>query len=369
MPSTTRFLFLLFFTLVGCRQAFAQGANLSWRDQADRMLGAGNSDSAQYYLEKWLQADPGDESSWYNLACLYALAGKREQALDAWEKSVEAGWSDPDHPLKDSDLESIRSDERFTAALHKVSERKVASGPDGYVRHSLEMRSIGTYIVALPPDYEQSDSEYTLCVILHGSGSTELAHGRLADALGREGVVYIAPRAPYPHSSSFKGSGELGYTAWPSEKLDSLDPLEKQLPLMYADWIMQCIDDARARYRVKPKQVILLGHSQGAAFAYITAARYPEQIRSVFAYAGYFPEEFRSDAYLQGLKENDVRLSIAYGTADNVVDPAESQQITELLDKWKIGHSLKAYDGVGHGIAPEVREQMKEWLSREAGRQ
>ena len=334
-----------------------------------RMLGSGKPDSAQYFLEKWLQADPGDESSWYNLACLYALAGEREKAVNAWEKSVAAGWDDPEHPLNDADLESIRSDARFTAALQKVGERKEGGGPGGYVRHALEMRSVGTYIAALPEDYDGSTRDYTLCVILHGSGSTELAHGRLADALGREDVIYIAPRAPYPHGTSFKGSGELGYTAWPSEKLDSLDPLEEQLPVMYSDWIMQCIDDARIRYRVKREGILLLGHSQGAAFAYITAARHPEQIRSVFAYAGYFPEEFRSDEYLRGLKENNVHLDIAYGTADNVVAPAESQEIAELLGKWEIAHSLNAYEGVGHGIAPEVRGQMKEWLDREAGRQ
>lgn len=368
MQSAVRLLLVVAIVFICSETLLAQTLAPSWRDRGMQMLGEGRLDSARFYLEKWLEADPRDDGSWYNLACVYALQGERERSLDAWERSVEAGWDDPEHPLNDADLESIRSNERFTAALKKVGERNAAKGPTGFVRHVLETRSVGTYIVALPDDYETSGRAYPLCVILHGSGSTELAHGRLADVFGREDVIYIAPRAPYGHTSSFKGSGELGYTAWTPEDIDSLDPLYDQVPLMYADWIVRCIDDARVRYRVQGEKTIVLGHSQGAAFAYITAALYPEQIGSVFAYAGYFPDAFRTDERLRGLKDENVRLTIGHGSADNVVDPAESSGIAELLKEWNIEYALLTYEGVGHGIAPEVREHMKEWIDTETGR-
>ncbi len=346
----------------------AQNLGVSWKDQGLRALGTGNLDSAQFYYEHWLKADPQDESSWYNLACIYALQGSKEQAIDAWEKSVEAGWNDPEHPLNDSDLESIRSDARFTAALEKVSQSIEEKGPKGYIRNFLETRSVGTYIVALPEDYETSNRNYPLCVILHGSGSSETGHGQLADAFGRDGVIYISPRAPYTHTSSYKGTGELGFTAWTPDQIDSLDPMYKAVPQLYAAWIMECIRDAQAHYRVNNQKPILLGHSQGAAFSWITASLYPNQIRSIFAYAGYFPDDFCTDEKLRGVKNANVKITLAHGTADNVVAPEATTGIAALLKEQGIAYSFTEHEGVGHGIAKDVMEQMKEWIDSETGR-
>ena len=116
------------------------------------MLQSGNLDSARFYLERWLEADPGDEMSWYNLACVYALQKDKEGALNAWEMSVAAGWDDPEHPLNDGDLESIRSDGRFAAALEKVRTRLQENGPKGFIRNFLETRTVGTYVALLPED-------------------------------------------------------------------------------------------------------------------------------------------------------------------------------------------------------------------------
>ena len=346
----------------------AQTPGVSWKDRGMQAFGAGNLDSAQFYLEHWLEADPQDESSWYNLACIYALGGQSEKALDAWESAVEAGWDDPDHPLSDGDLESIRSDARFTAALNKVSQKKAEMRPKDHIRRFLRMESVGTYIVALPEDYEESNRSYPLCVILHGSGSSETGHGGLADPLGRDGVIYIAPRAPYTHTSSYKNSGTLGFTAWTPEKIDSLDPLYSEVPQMYAAWIMECIHDAQQRYRTSNGKPIILGHSQGAAFSWITAALYPDQVGSIFVYAGYFPDQFTTDERLDAVRNAGVRVTLAHGSADNVVEPEGTRKIAQTLKEWKITCTLTEYDGTGHGISREVMDQMKAWIDAETGR-
>ncbi|MCB0711051.1 MAG: alpha/beta fold hydrolase [Ignavibacteriae bacterium] len=347
----------------------AQTIGPSWKDIGTQMIGAGKLDSAQFYLERWVEADPGDEGSWYNLSCVYALQGEKESALNAWEMSVAAGWDDAEHPLRDSDLESIRSDPRFTTALEKINSRLEQNAPKDYIRNFLETKTVGTYVVLLPEDYEKSNRSYPLCIILHGSGSTELGHGRLADRFGRDGVIYVVPRAPYTHSSAHKSSGNLGFTAWPLEKIDSLDPLYNQVGPMYAEWIMNCAEDVRNRYRVSNDKVTILGHSQGAAFSFITAALYPAHVRSIFAYAGYFPEEYRTAERLAALKENGVEITLAHGIVDNVVDPEESRRLDSTLSESGIPHTLTLYEETGHAILPDVMEQMKDWVEKVARRE
>ena len=361
-------LFTLALFIVASAILQAQEIGQSWKEMSFRMLSSGNLDSAQIYLERWLEADPGDESSWYNLACVYALGGEKEKALHAWEMSVAAGWEDPVHPLNDSDLESIRSDGRFTTALEKVQNRQDAKEPKNAVRNFLETRRVGTYIALLPNDYHESNRDYPLCIILHGSGSTERAYSRLTDGLGREGIIYIIPRAPYTHSSVHKATGNIGYTAWTPEKIDSLDPLYTEVAPMYAEWIMSCAEDARNRYRIDDEPVMILGHSQGGAFSWITATLYPTQVGSIFAYAGYFPDEFCTKERVQGVFDQSVRVTLAHGTADNVVGPEESKKLDGVLEEWGIDHSLTLYDGTGHGLTEDVRQSMKEWVDREGGR-
>ena len=185
---------------------------------------------------------------------------------------------------------------------------------------------------------------------------------------GREGIIYIVPRAPYTHTSAHKSSGNLGYTAWTPEQIDSLEPLYAQVGPMYAGWIMSCAEDARSRYRVNNEKVMILGHSQGAAFSFITAALYPDRVRSIFAYAGYFPDEYRTEERLQRLKENGVRITLAHGLSDNVVDPEASKELDAVLKEEGLDYSLTLYEETGHGIAPDVRLQMTKWIDREAKR-
>ena len=49
----------------------------------------------------------------YNIACGYALVGEKHQALEWLEKTVQMGMKDLVHVEKDSDLESLRGEERY----------------------------------------------------------------------------------------------------------------------------------------------------------------------------------------------------------------------------------------------------------------
>jgi mannose-6-phosphate isomerase-like protein (cupin superfamily) len=53
----------------------------------------------------------------YNLACCEALSGRREEALEHLRRAVELDPKIARHARRDADLESIKDDPRFTAAV------------------------------------------------------------------------------------------------------------------------------------------------------------------------------------------------------------------------------------------------------------
>lgn len=63
-----------------------------------------------------------ESSCRYNLACAYALTGKKAEALAAFDRAVELGFDDWDHVAEDTDLDSIRNEEGFKKSLEKGKE-------------------------------------------------------------------------------------------------------------------------------------------------------------------------------------------------------------------------------------------------------
>ncbi len=53
----------------------------------------------------------------YNVACGYALAGKKEEALDWLELAVQKGFNEFEHMRKDPDLDSLRGEKRYKKLL------------------------------------------------------------------------------------------------------------------------------------------------------------------------------------------------------------------------------------------------------------
>src|SRR5580704_734798 len=69
------------------------------------------------WARRALAIDPEETSTLYNVACVYALLGKTEDALACLGKVMEHGTFFKNWAAKDSDLDSLRSDPRFHALL------------------------------------------------------------------------------------------------------------------------------------------------------------------------------------------------------------------------------------------------------------
>lgn len=53
----------------------------------------------------------------YNLACSYALLGKKKEAIRSLERAIQRGYSDFAYLKRDGDLKSLHSDPKFKALM------------------------------------------------------------------------------------------------------------------------------------------------------------------------------------------------------------------------------------------------------------
>jgi TolB-like protein/thioredoxin-like negative regulator of GroEL len=69
------------------------------------------------WAERAIAIDPTDASVRYNVACLFALEGERERAIDLLEQAFASGFGQRDWVRQDPDLASLRGDPRFEALV------------------------------------------------------------------------------------------------------------------------------------------------------------------------------------------------------------------------------------------------------------
>ena len=104
-----------------------QRLNLNPDDARAYNLGAttlaklGNIPRAMEFAAKSLSIEPDDPLCLYNVACLYALTDKREEALAYLERAVTNGFGHKVSMENDPDLDSIRKTPWFQAIAHAMS--------------------------------------------------------------------------------------------------------------------------------------------------------------------------------------------------------------------------------------------------------
>jgi hypothetical protein len=72
-------------------------------------------DEALTHYKAGLEADPGNRDAYYNMACVYALKGEKEQALRYLQIAVLNGYVELDTFASDPDLKSLHGDADFEA--------------------------------------------------------------------------------------------------------------------------------------------------------------------------------------------------------------------------------------------------------------
>jgi TolB-like protein/Tfp pilus assembly protein PilF len=89
-------------------------------DGAAALAALGERQRSLEWASRILDKAGDDALVLYNLACLYSLAGEVTSALEALEKSYEAGLADPEWMRQDSDLDNIRQHARYKELVKRM---------------------------------------------------------------------------------------------------------------------------------------------------------------------------------------------------------------------------------------------------------
>ena len=71
-------------------------------------------------LREIVGLSPKDSTAWYNLACMEALLGRKDQALESLANAVANGYRDAEHAQADEDLKSLRPLDGFKKLLERM---------------------------------------------------------------------------------------------------------------------------------------------------------------------------------------------------------------------------------------------------------
>ena len=92
----------------------------AWLLSGAALMRLGQRDQALERARRAFAIDPEDSSVLYNLACIFALAGSSNEALDHLNRAIKNGFGQREWLENDSALDPIRGDPRFEALMRKL---------------------------------------------------------------------------------------------------------------------------------------------------------------------------------------------------------------------------------------------------------
>jgi phospholipase/carboxylesterase len=192
-----------------------------------------------------------------------------------------------------------------------------------------------------------------LLLLLHGYGSNEEDLFSFATELPDEYYI-VSARAPY--------NMQYGAYAWYAINFDADENKfsDHEQAKISRDLIAQFIDELIQTYPIDPKNVTLVGFSQGSILSYAIALSHPDKVQRVVALSGYVSEPILEENYLRN-DLSKLKIFHSHGTADQVIPVEWARKTKPFLEKLGINSTYKEYP-VGHGVAPQNFYDFKNWL-------
>ena len=159
-------------------------------------------------------------------------------------------------------------------------------------------------------------------------------------------------------------SGGMSMNAWyditgltdrASEDCDGIDESIRRV---------RAIIEGEIALGVSSSRIALAGFSQGGAMSLFAGLQLPIEMKpaGILVMSGYLPgaSKFKVTPGLE-----DVPVMHLHGTADNVViyDHAEKTR-KHVTDKGLLSYTVRAFDGVGHTVSPEIMQTALTFLKK-----
>lgn len=91
---------------------------------AQNLVLVGENEKGVELAERALGQDQDEPVVLYNVACFYALQGDPDRSIELLTKAVDEGWGDREWLETDSDLDTLRGDDRFRTLLDRIEQAK-----------------------------------------------------------------------------------------------------------------------------------------------------------------------------------------------------------------------------------------------------
>ncbi len=192
-----------------------------------------------------------------------------------------------------------------------------------------------------------------LLLLLHGVGSNEHDLFALAPFLD-ERFLIISVRAPNTLEPGSYAWFEVNFT--PQGPI--IDPAQAEASRKA---LIAFLDEAVTAYGANPKQIYLMGFSQGAIMSASVALTRPELLAGVVLMSGRILPEIQS---LMAPSEQHAGLPflVVHGTSDLVLPVHHSRASHQLLSSLPVELTYHEYS-MGHEISQESLSDVMAWLS------
>ncbi len=102
------------------RLAINPGESRAWYLGAVQLIDLGQRERAFQWGARAIAVDPTEVSTFYNLGCMYAIAGERDRAIEHLERAVQLGFAQREWVDNDGDWDAVRDDPRFEQILAQI---------------------------------------------------------------------------------------------------------------------------------------------------------------------------------------------------------------------------------------------------------
>lgn len=208
------------------------------------------------------------------------------------------------------------------------------------------------------PPKQQSTPHAPVLIVLHGYGADEYDLMPIASQLDRS-LLVISLQAPTEltwggYSWYHLEQTSSGLHGDHTTRIESEELLIKELP------------EIIAKENGDPKNIYLMGFSQGAAMCYALIGRHDLfnigiRVRGVMALSGYVPDDVREPLLKKDL--SDTPFFLSHGKYDELIPLRAMHNAQSILEHTRAIIIAKEYE-TGHGLTEETVSDIRNWLNK-----
>jgi predicted esterase len=262
----------------------------------------------------------------YNLACVHALAGKKDEAVAALGRAADLGFAYTSTMLRDPDLDPIRDHAGFPSVVARIKANNAAA------LEKFKVRAADAPVLVFLPAKRNPGQPAPLIVALHGTGGTAEGFAPLWRRVASDlGAVLAVPQGLNPAGRGFDwGVVEQG-----------------------SHLVLRAIDKARASAEIDESRIVLAGFSNGASQAFIQSLQDPDRFAGVLSVSGFYDERVAPVPMGRRLP----RFAILNGERDE--EAGNNRHAAKALRAAGGKVKLEIYPGLGHSFPPDHERELR----------